>query len=112
VFSKYSVHRGAIKIVKYFRCNKVFLTICDQNYLKIWRPNFKERRPDIIYETKLTRKIVKIDCISFEDGDKFLVVMEDGSSEICLFKNDEFYYLQQDKQTENESPLSGIDFNN
>jgi len=38
-------------------------------------------------------------------------VMEDGSSEICLLKNDELFYLHSDKQTENESPLSGIDFN-
>ncbi len=83
LFSKYTVHRGAIKIIKYFRVGKVFLTICDQNYMKIWRPNRKEKRPDIIYETKLTRKIARIDFLTSFDSDKFLVVMDDGYSEVC-----------------------------
>ena len=97
LFSKYTVHRGAIRIIKYFTVNKVFLTICDQNFIKIWRPNHKEKRPDIIYETKLTRKISRIDYLTSFDSDKFLVVMEDGNSEVCQLKNDELFYLQSDK---------------
>ena len=51
--------------------------------MKIWRPNLKEKRPDIIYETKLTRKIARIDFLASFDSDKFLVVMDDGFSEVC-----------------------------
>ncbi len=63
IYTKFNVHRGAIKFMKYLPKSKLFLTVCDQKVFKLWRQNLKERKIDVIFERYIARTIVGIEMI-------------------------------------------------
>ena len=57
VFCRFTIHRNAIMNIKYLPKAKVFLSICSERHLKIWRINNKEKKVNVIYSFRLEKEI-------------------------------------------------------
>lgn len=59
VYCRFTVHRDAIKVLKYLPKTQVFLSFCQERNLKFWRLNNKEKKITVLHTFKINpaRKI-------------------------------------------------------
>lgn len=116
IFSRFTVHRDEIKLIRYLPSVCVFVSYCRENNFMIWRCLAKERKPQIIHTFKVTKEIANF--IVFSKGEdstreRFLITFKTGESELFEFdgSDDRLYWLETERGREHDCPLSGADFN-
>jgi WD40 repeat protein len=116
VFSRFTIHRDEIKLIKYLPNVCVFVSFCREKYFKIWRCLEKERKPQIIHSFRISKDVQN--CIIFSKREestreRFLLIFKTGDSELFEFdsSDDKLYWLESSKDREHDCPLTGVDFN-
>ena len=68
VYCRFTVHRDAIKVLKYLPKTQTYLSFCQEHNLKIWRLNNKDKKITIIHDFKISpdRKINNVLLINSE----------------------------------------------
>ena len=119
VYSRFTVHRDEIKLIRYLPNVCAFVSVCRERNFKIWRCDPKERKQQIILSFKINKEVK--DCIVFgkrEDApdnsrERFLLVFKTGDTELFEFdaSEDKLYWLEIGRDREHDCALSGADFN-
>ena len=116
VYSRFTIHRDEIKLIKYLPNVCVFVSFCREKYFKVWRCLGKERKPQVIHSFKLSKEIQN--CVIFSKREestreRFLIIFKTGDSELFEFdgSDDKLYWLETSRDREHDCTLSGADFN-
>ena len=116
VYSRITVHREAIRFIKYLPSICIFLSVCDELNLKFWRLNYEEKRVQILFDFKLTKKIKNVVVLGKNyqsTREKFMLIFKKGESEMFEFdaEEDKLYYIETEKIREHDCTVKGVDFN-
>jgi hypothetical protein len=57
VYSRFTIHRDEIKIIRYLPGIRVFVSFCRERNFKIWRCLNKDKKPQVIKSYKLNKDI-------------------------------------------------------
>ena len=120
VFCRFTVHREAIKIIKYLPKTRTFISFCDENQFKVWQI-LPEKRINLIKSIYFEKTIDKMHVISTmaepfispPNTDRFLIIFKTGESELFEYsgENEELYHLENEKQKEHDTTVTGCDSN-
>ena len=116
VFCRFTIHRNAIMNIKYLPKAKVFLSICQERHLKIWRINNREKKVNVIYSFRLEKEIDFLFVMNTETEDmtsRFLMIFKTGESEIFEYNGtvDALSHIEVFKEREHDCRITSCDFN-
>lgn len=68
VYCRFTVHRDAIKVLKYLPKTQTYMSFCNERNLRIWRLNNKEKKITVLHEFVISpdRKINNVLMINYE----------------------------------------------
>ena len=95
-------------MIKYLPKTRVFISLCEERYLKVWRINSKERKHNELCCFSLRKEIDFIYVFMSKEVkanyDRFLVAFESGETEIFEFstKDDKLYWIETEKSREHD----------
>ena len=67
VFVRLTVHRDAIRLIKYLPKSQVFISFCDEYDIKLWRLDNEEKRLIELEKFRLHRNIADIHVLLSND---------------------------------------------
>lgn len=116
LFLRLTVHKEALLCVKFLTKSALFLSICSENYIKIWKPCRKTLKPELFCDFKLKSE-KKLDTIMMmpsvtASAERFLIVLKSGETEIFEYdhQTNSLFWIESEKTKEHECQLSGFDY--
>ena len=116
VFCRFTIHRNSITNIKYLPKAKVFLSICQERHLKIWRINNKEKKVNVIYGYRLEKELDFFFVMNTQTPDmisRFLMIFKTGESEIFEYNGatDVLSHIDVFREREHDCRITSCDFN-
>lgn len=116
VFCRFTIHRNPVMNIKYLPTAKVFLSVCSERHLKIWRINNREKKVNVIHSFRLEKEIDFFFVMNTQTEDhtsRFLMIFKTGESEIFEYNGatDTLSHLEVFKEREHDCRIISCDFN-
>jgi len=116
VFCRFTIHRHAVTNIKYLPKARVFLSICSERHLKIWRINNKEKKVNVIHAYRLEKELDFFFVMNTQTPDmisRFLMILKTGESEIFEYNGvtDALLHIDVFKEREHDCRITSCDFN-
>jgi hypothetical protein len=52
VYCRFTVHRNAIRLIKYLPQSKTFMSVCEENIFKLWKLNSRDKKVNVLHSFK------------------------------------------------------------